>query len=161
MRRPGARRSPDQSTAITRTCEVSRKVRWAAGARPFLGHDRLQDPDHPGRRASPSRRAAASTTTAAAADPVAFEGKPVLVQLSGGAYVAYELTRKASGHVVTIDGTRAKVRTTDAPQYRGIVTRPGLKPGKVVTVRITVARPGKDLVRVDRLTVRRTAPATG
>ena len=106
--------------------------------------------------------ALAAPTAAVAADggKTAFEAKPFLVATSNGAYVDYTLTRKATS-TVTIDGAKAKVRTLDAPTYRAIVQRPSLDVGKTYTVKITVARPGKDLVRVDRLKLRRSAPVEG
>lgn len=108
-----------------------------------------------------------ATPAAAGADhavddgKVVFEAKPVLVATSSGAYVDYVLNRNANRHAITIDGRRARLfvdKTQGAGHYRGLIDAGGLEKGETYTVKIVITRPGKDVVRVDRLGVRAKSP---
>ncbi len=92
---------------------------------------------------------------------VAFAAKPFLVATSGGVYLEYKLNRKASKHAITIGGQKARFfvdKRAGAAHYRAFVNNPRFDAGRTLTVKITVVRPGKDLVRVDRLFVRNRNP---
>lgn len=86
--------------------------------------------------------AAAGTAFAAESAP-RFEEEPFLGRISGGAGVRYDLDRAAARTIVTIDGTRAKVKRTDRTthEYSAFVSKAGLRQGRSykVTVRITGA----------------------
>jgi hypothetical protein len=102
------------------------------------------------------------TEVANADGKVAFASKPILVKTSGGAYVEYVLNRNATKHAITIGGHKARFyvdKHAGAGHYRGFVDVPGMVTGTAYTVKIAVVRPGKDLVRVDRLVLRSQHPA--
>lgn len=86
--------------------------------------------------------AAAGTAFAAESAP-RFEEEPFLGRISGGAGVRYDLDRAAARSVVTIDGTRAKVKRTDRAthEYSAFVSKSGLRQGRSykVAIRITGA----------------------
>ncbi len=95
---------------------------------------------------------------------VAFAAKPFLVATSGGAYLEYRLTRTASKHRITIGGQKARRfvdKRAGAAHYRAFVNGRRFDAGKTFTVKVVVTRPGRDLVRVDRLFVRSRNPGLG
>lgn len=85
----------------------------------------------------------ASTATALAAPAApSFEEAPFLGRVSAGAAVRYDLDRTAEKATVTIDGKRAKVRTTDAGEhlYTAFLTNGGFKKAGrsyKVTIKVT------------------------
>jgi hypothetical protein len=93
-----------------------------------------------------------------------FVAEPFLVALSDGAYVHYQLDRRPSSSVVTIDGRRARVRTVSGEgrfAYHALVTSPRMKTGGRYTVEIRVKTRRTRVLR-ERLVVRRRhAPAEG
>jgi hypothetical protein len=102
-----------------------------------------------------------ATETANADGKVAFASKPILVKTSGGAYVEYVLNRDATKHAITIGGHKARFyvdRHAGSGHYRGFVEVPRMVAGRTYTVKIVVTRPGKDIVRVDRLVLRSRHP---
>ncbi|MEA2142345.1 MAG: hypothetical protein QOI64_775 [Solirubrobacteraceae bacterium] len=95
---------------------------------------------------------------------VVFTAKPFLVATSDGVYLEYSLNRNASKHAITIGGKKARFyvdKHAGPGHYRGFVEGPRFDAGKTFTVKIVVVRPGKDLVRVDRLFVRNRNPGLG
>ena len=95
-----------------------------------------------------------ASAVAAGADS-RFDGTPWLAQTSGGAYVDFDLDRAPDHSTVTIDGTRAKVKTVreDGERfYRAFVTKSGLDAQKRyrVTIKVTPRR-GKAFTYSKRL----------
>src|SRR5687768_638920 len=71
-----------------------------------------------------------------------FDGSPWLAQLSGGAYVDFDLAKTPDHSTVTIDGKRAKVKRLSQDGeafYRAVVSKPRLDAGEryKVTIKIT------------------------
>jgi hypothetical protein len=94
-------------------------------------------------------------TAGAAAPDGPFAGTPWLAQVSGGAYVDFDLDRAPDHSTVTIDGKRAKVKTVreDGERfYRAFVTRSGLDAQEryKVTIKVT-PRTGKPFTFSKRL----------
>ena len=88
---------------------------------------------------------AVPATAGAATDSGPFDGSPWLAQLSGGAYVDFDLDKAPDHSTVTIDGTRAQVKTIreDGESfYRAIVRKSGLDAqGRYkVTIKVTPKR---------------------
>lgn len=114
--------------------------------------------------------AALGAPATAAADTSPFDGKPWLAQLSGGAYVDFDLDRAPDHSTVTIDDKRAKVKTIredGGSFYRAIVAKRGLEAGEryKVTIKVT-PRSGKPFTFSKRLVLhvaadRRPADAAG
>lgn len=78
----------------------------------------------------------------ALADSSPFDGSPWLAQLSGGAYVDFDLDKTPDHSTVTIDGKRAKVKTISQDGerfYRAIVSKTGLEAQDryKVTIKVT------------------------
>ena len=93
--------------------------------------------------------------SASAADASPFDGQPWLAQLSGGAYVDFDLDKAPDHSTVTVDGKRAKVKTIreDGESfYRAIARKPGLEAGEryKVTIKVT-PRKGKPFTFSKRL----------
>jgi hypothetical protein len=86
-----------------------------------------------------------ATAAAAVGDTSPFDGSPWLAQVSGGAYVDFDLDRAPDHSTVTIDGKRAKVKTVreDGESfYRAFVSKPGLDAQEryKVTIKVTPRR---------------------
>ena len=84
-----------------------------------------------------------ATAGAAADDP--FDGDPWLAQVCGGAYVDVDLDKAPDHSTVSIDGTRARVKTIreDGESfYRAIVRKSGLDAQEryKVTIKVTPKR---------------------
>jgi hypothetical protein len=93
--------------------------------------------------------------SASAADASPFDGQPWLAQLSGGAYVDFDLDKAPDHSTVTVDGKRAKVKTLDLDGdkfFRAIVSKTGLEAGEryKVTIKVT-PRKGKPFTFSKRL----------
>ena len=89
--------------------------------------------------------ALAVPATAGAATSGPFDGEPWLAQLSGGAYVDFDLDKAPDHSTVTIDGKRAQVKTIreDGESfYRAIVRKSGLEAQDryKVTIKVTPQR---------------------
>jgi hypothetical protein len=96
-----------------------------------------------------------ATAGAAQGSTSQFDGSPWLAQLSGGAYVDFDLDRAPDHSTVTIDGKRAKVKTISEDGerfYRAIVSKSGLDAGEryKVTIKVTPKR-GKAFTYSKRL----------
>lgn len=99
--------------------------------------------------------ALAVPATAGAATDGPFNGEPWLAQLSGGAYVDFDLDKAPDHSTVTIDGKRAQVKTIreDGESfYRAIVRKSGLEAQDryKVTIKVTPKR-GKAFTSSKRL----------
>lgn len=89
--------------------------------------------------------ALAVPATAGAATDGRFDGEPWLAQLSGGAYVDFDLDKAPDHSTVTIDGKRARVKTIreDGESfYRALVRKSGLEAQDryKVTIKVTPKR---------------------
>jgi hypothetical protein len=92
---------------------------------------------------------------------VSFTAKPFLVATSDGVYLEYSLNRDVSKQAITIGGKKARLyvdKHAGHGRYRGFVEGPRFEAGRTFTVKIVIVRPGKDLVRIDRLFVRHKNP---
>ncbi len=103
----------------------------------------------------------APATASAAAPEGPFAGTPWLAELSGGAYVDFDLDKAPDHSTVTIDGTRAKVKTIredGGAFYRAIVSKPGLETAEryKVTIKVT-PRKGKPFTFSKRLVLHETS----
>ena len=86
-----------------------------------------------------------ATAGAATGSDGPFDGQPWLAQLSGGAYVDFDLNKAPDHSTVTIDGKRAKVKTIKEDGesfYRAIVRKTGFEAQEryKVTIKVTPKR---------------------
>jgi hypothetical protein len=104
----------------------------------------------------------AGTSLAGEAVAPSFDVRPVLVKSTGGAFLHYQLDRRAVGTHVEIAGHAARIRHGGGPKdtvYDCFVKDADLRSGRTYAVSVTVlAATGGSATRSEKLLLHRTFP---